>query len=106
MTSPQRRRRAIAHHGPGRPRGHCRVFVFDGLRMPRVWMHGRRWKRHFGVRAVPLVDVAPGAAPYHRVGKTLLVYTFEEDIRELVLLGRELRPGVYAQWWDPRELFV
>lgn len=69
--------------------------------MPRAFMYGPRWRRHFDVREVPVADVDPVAAKYHRPGRTLLVFTFEPDVRELLQL--EIRPGVFAEWSDPRE---
>lgn len=93
LFAEQRRRRT----------GHRRLYSLDHLPMVRVWMHGRRWRRHFGVREVPIAEFAPSSAPYHRPGKKLLVFSLEDDVRELVL--EELRPGVYAEWSDPRDLF-
>jgi hypothetical protein len=78
----------------GQRRGHRRVWVFDNLRMPRVWMTGPKWRRYFGVR-----DAC------HRIQRmSMLIYSFEDDVRELVLGPLEIRPGVYAQWVDPWEI--
>jgi len=84
-----------------RRRSTSRIYNVDGLRMPRCWMWGPKWKRHFNVRAVPITDVFPQSAPYHRPWATVLVFTFEEDLREMIL--EEIRPGVHAMWSDPRE---
>lgn len=78
---------------PPRPRGMKRLFCFDELPMVRVWMTGPHWRQRFGVHQQRVVE-----------GKAVLVFSFEEDVRELVLV--ELRPGVYAQWADPREIFT
>lgn len=78
----------------GQRRGFRRLYVFDELQMPRVWITGPRWRRHFGVREA-----------CHRIQRTsMLIYSFEDDVRELVLGQLEIRPGVYAQWVDPREM--
>lgn len=73
-----------------------RVWCRDGLWMPRIWMWGPRWMRYFNVQLVPIATFAP-----HRAGKKLLVVTLEDDLRELMF--QEIRPGVYADWSDPRE---
>jgi hypothetical protein len=85
-----------------------RIFVLDGLRMPRVWTHGPQWKRSFGVREVPLVDLlAPGEREkfdlesHPKLLRPVLTWSFEEDLRELI--QEEIRPGVYAEWSDPFE---
>lgn len=88
---------------PPRPRGFKGLWSFDELPRARVWMTGPHWRRLFGVQQVPLVDVAPDSARFHRPGKQVLLFTFEDDVRELVL--EEIRPGVYAEWSDPREMF-
>lgn len=80
-----------------------RLYHLDGLKTPRCWMWGPQWKRHFQVRARRIAEVAPASAKYFRTGATVLVFSFEDDIRELVL--EEIRPGVYAQWSDPRERY-
>lgn len=54
-----------------------------------------------GVQHVPIATVDPIAAQYHRPGRKLLVFTFEDEVRELVL--ERLNHEVYAQWSDPRE---
>lgn len=79
-----------------------RLFSLDRLRI-RVWMWGPRWRSSFGVRRVLLSEIAPESAPYHRPGKTLSVFTLEDDVRERIC--DEIRPGVYAQWSDPRDTF-
>lgn len=77
------------------------VFPMDRMQ-PRVrlWMHGPKWRRHFGVLELPVPSESAG---YHRPGKRLLFVDLEPDVRELVCLNLELRPGVYAQWSDPME---
>lgn len=89
---------------PPRTGGGRRLFSLDRLRV-RVWMWGPRWRRAFGVREVPLTEIAPESVPYHprARGKTLLVFSLEDEVRERVL--EEIRPGVYAQWSDPREVW-
>jgi hypothetical protein len=78
-----------------------RVWIAPVLRNVRVFMYGPRWQRHFDVQRRPVADIDPEAARYHRAGKRLLIYDVEADVRERVL--EELRPGVVAQWVDPRE---
>jgi len=76
-----------------------RMYSFDGLISVRCFMRGPKWKRTFGVREVPIAEVAPESAPYHRPERKLLIFSLEEDVRELVFVGREeIRPGVYAEW--------
>lgn len=70
-----------------------RIFNDDHLPMPRVFMHGPRWRRHFNVQAVSVWGHG-----------SRLVFSFEEDVRERV--QEEIRPGVYAEWSDPRERFL
>jgi hypothetical protein len=67
-----------------------RLWNADHLPMPRVFMIGPRWRRHFGVKSEP-----------RAFRSSKLTFTFEPDVRELVL--DEIRPGVYAQWSDPFE---
>ena len=74
----------------------------DELPMPRAWMHGPRWQSHFGVTQRPIADVDPPWASRCRAGrKFVLVFTFEDEVRERVL--EEIRPGVFAQWSAPLE---
>lgn len=80
--------------------GHRRIYVLDGLRTSRVWMHGPRWRSSFGVREVPLVDLLHPPCVSNTKRK-VLTWSFEDDIRELML--DEIRPGVFAQWSDPFE---
>ena len=80
------------------------MWSLDRLPMARAFFTGPKWRRHFDVREIPIADVDPEAARLHRPGRKLLMFTFEEDVRELVQLGagtfrgEELRPGVFAQW--------
>jgi hypothetical protein len=39
------------------------------------------------------------AVTWHPRGKKVLVFSFEDDLRELMF--EEIRPGVYAQWSGP-----
>jgi hypothetical protein len=76
-----------------------RMWSLDGLLMPRVYMRGPKWRRSFGVREVPIAEIDPDAACFHRPGRKLLMFSLEDDVRELLLIGLdELRPGVFAQW--------
>lgn len=78
------------------------MYSIDGLRVPRAWFHGPKWKRLCGVREVPIADLVPAEQlTWHPRGKKILVFSFEEDLRELMF--EEIRPGVYADWSDPRE---
>lgn len=85
---------------PRRARGMRRIWSIDRLPV-RAFMFGPKWKRLFDVREVPVAEVDRLSAKYHRPGKKLLVFTLEEDIRERVQV--EIRPGVFAEWSDPRE---
>jgi hypothetical protein len=69
-------------------RGGRRLCCLDNLPMLRVFLHGPRWRARFGVRKS------------HGTWGPLIV-TLEDDVRERVC--EELRPGVCAQWSDPRE---
>lgn len=88
---PRRRRRAVR-----------RMWSLDNLPLPRAWFYGSKWKRHFDVRERPIAEIDPLAARLHRPGRKLLIFTFEDDVRELVHKGfnepEEIRPGVFAQW--------
>jgi hypothetical protein len=81
-----------------RPR---RLAVLETLPMPRVFLRGPRWQKHFNVQRRPIADVHPWSAESRRPGKTLFVYSFLDDVRERVL--EQLRHDVYAEWSDPRE---
>jgi hypothetical protein len=94
-TNGNPRRRALIGGG-------TQLFSLDYIRV-RTWMWGPRWRSLFGVRHVPLVEVNPIAAPYHPADKKVWLFTLEDDVRERVL--EEIRPGVYADWSDPRERF-
>ena len=78
-----------------------RMWSTDNLSMPRAFFSGPRWKRLCGVQEIPIAAIDPIAATYHRPGRKLLVFTFEEEIRERIC--EQLRFNVYAQWSDPRE---
>lgn len=80
------------------------IYSVDDLPMPRAFMHGPKWRRHFEVQAVPIAVLSPALASFHRPGRTVLTFSFETDVRELVL--EQLRPGVFAEWSDPRERFT
>jgi hypothetical protein len=72
--------------------------------MARVFMYGPKWRRHFKVIEVPIADVDAATAQYYQPRSNrakLLMFTLEDDVRELVT--EEVRPGVTAQWSDPRE---
>ena len=78
-----------------------RMWSLDQLPMPRAWFTGPRWKRLCEVRELPIADVDPVAAQYHRPGRKLLLFSFEDEVRERVLV--RLRDDVYAEWTDPLE---
>jgi hypothetical protein len=67
-----------------------RLWNDDNLPMPRAFMIGPKWRRHFGVRS-----------ERRAFASTKLTFTFEDDVRELVL--EQLRPGTVAEWSDPLE---
>lgn len=68
-----------------------RLFNDDNLPMPRCFLHGPKWRRHF--------EIVTQRRAFCR-GR--LIFTFEPDVRELVRKGfnepEELRPGVFAEW--------
>ena len=82
-----------------------RIYSYDRLPMPRAFMHGPKWQRHFGVRALLVREMPPPGIDVNRGdfsdARRYLAFTFEHDVRELVV--KELRPGVVAQWSDPLE---
>jgi hypothetical protein len=79
-----------------------RMWSLDRLPMPRAFMTGPRWRSTFGVREVPIAELDPDAARFHRPGRKLLMFSLEEDVRERVTLGygarEQLRPGVFEEW--------
>lgn len=76
-----------------------RMWSLDELPMVRCFMRGPRWKSTFGVCEVPIAEIDPEHASWHRLGRKLLMFTLEDDVRELVFTDvPELRPGVYAEW--------
>jgi hypothetical protein len=76
-----------------------RMWSFDRLPMPRAFMRGPKWRRLFDVKEIPIAEIDPVAAELHRPGRKLLVFTLEDDVRELLFTDvPELRPGVYAMW--------
>src|SRR5205807_90016 len=78
-----------------------RMWSLDQLPMPRAFFRGPKWRRLCGVAELLIADVDPVAAQYHRPGRKLLLFSFEDDVRERVL--EPLRHDVVAQWSDPRE---
>lgn len=78
-----------------------RMWSSDELPMPRAFFRGPRWKRLCDVREVPIAEIDPVAAKYHRPGRKLLIFTFEDEVRERIC--EQLRFDVYAQWSDPRD---
>jgi hypothetical protein len=80
-------------------RGTRRIWSYDHLPMPRAFMHGPHWRRYFDVRRNVR---ARGQEPVaQELEDAMLVFTFEDDVRERVL--DEVRPGVVSQWSDPLE---
>ncbi len=78
-----------------------RMWSLDGLPMPRAFFRGPRWKRECEVREVPIAEIDSVAARFHRLGRKLLVFSFENEVRERAC--HEIRPGVSAEWSDPLE---
>jgi hypothetical protein len=78
-----------------------RLWSFDHLPMPRAFFRGPKWKRLCGVSERLIADVDPFAAQYHRPGRKLLLFSFEDDVRERACVP--IRGDVCAQWSDPRE---
>ena len=77
-----------------------RMWSLERLPLPRAFFHGPRWRSTCGVRDVPIADVDPIAARYHRPGRRLLMFTLEEEVRAVVTRGgagarneREAVPG-------------
>src|SRR5688572_10839193 len=82
--------------------GKSRIWSIDDLPMPRAWFHGPKWKPLCGVTQRPIAEVNPPWANRVRANRRfVLVFTFEEEVRERVL--EQLAPGVFAMWSDPRE---
>jgi hypothetical protein len=81
-----------------------RMWSLDNLPQPRAWFYGPKWKRHFNVQERPIAEIDPVAAQLHRPGRKLLMFTFEDEVRELTSRGfnepEEIRPGVFAEWDD------
>lgn len=79
-----------------------RMYSLDALPMPRAFFRGPKWKRLCGVVERPIAEIHPIAAQYHRPGRKLLIFSFEDEVRERIL-PREIRPGVIPMWSE--ELF-
>lgn len=78
-------------------------YARHALPLARVRLYGPRRFRAFGVRRTPIADVvAPHEVERYRRGTKLWIYDLDEDVRELVV-RTEIRPGVIAEWTDPRE---
>lgn len=75
----------------------------DDLPILRTLICGPDWRKGFEVRRRRASEIWPhvGRVRSRRARKTVLAFTFEQDIRERIC--EELRPGVYAQWSDPYE---
>lgn len=78
-----------------------RMWSLDNLPLARALFKGPKWKKYFEVREVPISEIDPANAHLHRPGRKLLIFTFEEDVRELIC--EPLGEGRYAQWSDPLE---
>jgi hypothetical protein len=78
-----------------------KLHSLDNLPALRCFLHGPKWRRHFGITETPIAEIDPNAARFHRPGRKLLLFTLEADVRERI--QEEIRPGVYAEWSDPRE---
>jgi hypothetical protein len=94
-------KRATMERLARRTRSVRKLFSDDGLILPRVWMYGPRWRSHFGVVEKPIAEIDPVAATLHRPGRKLLMFTLEEDVRDLVLVMLDNNRA--AMWSDPRE---
>jgi hypothetical protein len=73
-----------------------RITVPDAPPQYRVWMYGPRWRSTFGVQPL-LLPCNPFEPPPRR---PVLVYDCFADVLERVFAGREIRPGIFAEWWD------
>lgn len=92
-----------------------RLWNVDALPGVRCRLMGPRWRQHFGVEQRPIDEVRPPWMNECRVGRRwVLVFTLEQDVRELVTTAGagapepdpefdELRPGVFAMFEDPRD---
>jgi hypothetical protein len=78
-----------------------RMWSLEQLPMPRAFFTGPKWKRLCEVREVPIAEIHPQAAELHRPGRKLLIFSFEDEVRERVL--ERLGHDVFACWSDPRE---
>jgi hypothetical protein len=79
-----------------------RCWCVDRLPRVRTLMLGPRWRQAFGVEQRPIAEINPPWAMQVRADrKWVLVFTLEDEVRERVL--EEIRPGIFAQWSDPRE---
>jgi hypothetical protein len=81
-----------------------RIWPLPDLALPnvRIFVAGPRRRRAFGICRRSIAEVAPRFAGMHRAGKQLWWFDLEDDVRELVM-RHEIRPGVTAEWTDPRE---
>lgn len=78
-----------------------RMWSMDRLPMPRAFFRGPKWKRLCGVREIPIAEIDPIAAQYHRPGRKLLIFSFEPDVRERVC--QAIQYDRVAMWSDPLE---
>jgi hypothetical protein len=78
-----------------------RMWSLDRLPLPRAYFRGPMWKRLCGVHETPIADIDADAAKLHRPGRKLLIFSFEDEVRERVL--QPVRHDVVAGWSDPRE---
>jgi len=69
----------------------------------RVFVHGPKGRRLFGIERRLVADVIPQYKNLHPAGKQLWWFDLEDDVRELVC--ERLQVDVYAEWSDPRERF-
>lgn len=67
----------------------------------RIWLRGPRWKKLGGVVTKPETEVY-GRLMFGWPPRALLVYDFEDDIRELIL-PPALQFDRRGMWSDPRE---
>lgn len=82
-----------------------RMWSLDRLPMAQAFFHGPKWKRLCGVEEKRIADIDPAAAKLHRPGRKLLMFSLEDEVRELATrrglkVYEELRPGVFEEWSD------
>lgn len=87
------------------------IWCRDGLPGVRAFMTGPGWRRRWGVEEALVAERLDVLCKVYHPGEKILLFTLEEDVRELVTRGgigarAELRPGVFAEWDDEGEASI